>query len=127
MGRLFKISRWLRPYKSKDGHQVFIRIRMSSGYETHIPVYDYINHQKLPISVKKEHWNKGYVTGGNYHISIREVNNLLSKVEYCVQDAVNELIEKNIQVRQDNIIKLTYINDILNDQKDTIKINNNLS
>lgn len=51
MARLFKTSRWLRPYKSKNGHQVFIRVRITNGYETHIPVYDYVNHQKVPVSV----------------------------------------------------------------------------
>jgi integrase len=84
---------------------------MHSGFETEIPVYDYVNHKKLPISVKKEHWNKGYVTGGRYHITIRELNSLLTKVEQDVKDAVNELIEKNIQIKRDNIIHLTYINE----------------
>lgn len=119
MARLFTTLRWLRPYKSNNGHQVFIRVRMRNGIETEIPVYDYVNHQKLPISVKKEHWNKGHVTGGKYHITIRGLNNLLSKVENDVRDAVNELIEKNIEIKRDSIIKLTYINEInakLNEQ-----------
>jgi len=84
---------------------------MHNGIETEIPVYDYVNHKRLPISVKKEHWNKGYVTGGVYHIPIRDVNSLLSKVERNVKDAVNELIEKNIKITRDNIIQLTYINE----------------
>jgi len=84
---------------------------MHSGIETEIPVYDYVNHKRLPISVKKEHWNKGYVTGGVYHIPIRDLNSLLSKVERNVKDAVNELIEKNIKITRDNIIQLTYINE----------------
>lgn len=111
MARLFTTSRWLRRYGSKSGHQVFIRVRMHNGFETEIPVYDYINHKRLPISVKREHWNKGYVTGGKYHITIRDLNNLLTKVEFYVKDAVNELIEKNIQIKRDNIIRLTYINE----------------
>ena len=111
MARLFTTLRWLRRYGGKNGHQVFIRVRMHSGFETEIPVYDYVNHKKLPISVKKEHWNKGYVTGGRYHITIRELNSLLTKVEQDVKDAVNELIEKNIQIKRDNIIHLTYINE----------------
>ena len=119
MAKLFTTLRWLRPYKSDNGHQVFIRVRIRNGIETEIPVYDYINHQKLPISVKKEHWNKGHVTGGKYHLPIRDLNSLLSKVENDVKDAVNELIEKNIKIKRDNIISLTYINEInakLNEQ-----------
>lgn len=112
MARLFKISRWLRPYESKHGHQIFIRVRMSNGFETQIPVYDYVNHQKLPISVAKQNWSKGYVTGGRYHISLRDINHLLSNVEYRVKDAVNELIEKRVKITQDNILKLTYINEL---------------
>jgi hypothetical protein len=112
MARLFTTLRWLRPYKSDSGHQVFIRVRIRNGIETEIPVYDYVNHQKLPISVKKEHWNKGHVIGGKYHIPIRDLNSLLSKVENDVKDAVNELIEKNIQIKRDSIIKLTYINEV---------------
>jgi len=111
MAKLFTTSRWVRRYASKSGHQVFIRVRMHSGIETEIPVYDYVNHKRLPISVKKEHWNKGYVTGGVYHIPIRDLNSLLSKVERNVKDAVNELIEKNIKITRDNIIQLTYINE----------------
>jgi hypothetical protein len=93
---------------------------MHTGFETEIPVYDYVNHKKLPISVKKEHWNKGYVTGGRYHITIRDLNSLLTKVEQDVKDAVKELIEKNIQIKRDNIIQLTYINEesaLNNEQK----------
>jgi hypothetical protein len=112
MAQIFKTSRWLRPYKSKNGQQVFIRVRMRTGFETNITVYDYIKHEKLPISVKKEYWNKGYVTGGNYHISVRELNNLLTKVEREVRDSINELLEKNVQINQENITKLTYINEI---------------
>ncbi len=76
MAQAFKTLRWLRPYSSKSGQQVFIRVRMRNGFETNIPVYDYINHERLPISVKREYWNKGFVTGGNYHISVRELNSL---------------------------------------------------
>ena len=94
MAKLFTTSRWLRWYGSKNGHQVFIRVRMHNGFETEIPVYDYVNNNRLPISVKKENWNKGYVTGGVYHIPIRYINILLSKVERDVRDAVNELVRK---------------------------------
>lgn len=112
MTQAFKTLRWLRPYRSKGGQQVFIRVRMRNGFETNIPVYDYVNHVKLPISIKREYWNKGYITGGNYHISVRELNSLLTKVEDDVKDSVKELIEKNIQINQENLIKLTYINEI---------------
>jgi hypothetical protein len=84
---------------------------MSNGIEVQVPVYDYVNHQKLPISVRKEYWNKGYVTGGNYHMSVREINNLLTKVEQNVKDAVNELVENKIQIKTENVIRYAYINE----------------
>ena len=59
MAKIVRTTAWLRPYKSKQGHQIFIRVRIRDGFETEIPVYDYINDTKLPISVKKENWNKG--------------------------------------------------------------------
>ncbi|MBN2833634.1 MAG: hypothetical protein JXR48_01580, partial [Candidatus Delongbacteria bacterium] len=85
--------------------------RIRNGIETEIPVYDYVNNIRTPISVKKEHWNKGYITGGVYHIPIRDLNSLLAKVERNVKYVVNELIEKNIRITRDNIIQLTYINE----------------
>jgi len=112
----FKVLRWLRPYESKNGRQVFIRVRFKNGSDINIPVYDFIRNEKIPISVKKEHWNKGYITGGNYHISVREVNSLLSRVEYNVKDAVEELIEKNIRINKDNIFKLAYIRELTEDE-----------
>lgn len=121
MAQIIKTSRWLRPYKSKSGHQVFIRVRMRTGFETKIPVYDYVKNEKIPISIQKEHWNKGYIIAGNYHISVRELNNLLTKVEHNVKDAINELIDKNIRINQENIINLTYINEI-NAQENERKI-----
>jgi len=120
MAKLFKTSRRLRPYQSKGGHQIFIRVRMHVGTEIEIPVYDFVNHKKLTISVKKEYWNKGFITGGKYHLSVREINNLLSKVEYNVKDAVNDLVEKNLPMTRENIIRLTYIyeeNYLANEQK----------
>lgn len=111
MAKIFQTLRWLRPYKSKTGHQVFIRVRMRGGADINVPVYDYVNYEKIPISVKKEYWNKGFVTGGNYHISIRDLNGVLSRVEYKVKQAVQELMDKNIQVNLDNVVKLAYINE----------------
>ena len=78
MAKLFTTSRCLRRYQSKIGNQVFIRVRMHNGFESEIPVYDYVKHKKIPVSIKKEHWDKGFVTGGNYHISIRDLNFLIS-------------------------------------------------
>ena len=112
MAQAFQTSRWLRPYRSKSGRQVFIRVRMRNGADYNIPVYDYVNHEKLPISVKREYWNKGYVTGGNYHTTVRDINYLFSRVELAVKYAVEDLIEKNIKINQENIIQLTYINEI---------------
>lgn len=111
MAKSFTTLRWLRPYESKDGRQVFIRIRVKNGFETEIPVYDYVNHSKVPISVKKEHWNKGYVTGGKYHKPIRDINNLLAKVEGDVKDAVHELLDRNIPLTRERIFQIAYINE----------------
>lgn len=110
MAKIVRTTAWLRPYKSKQGHQIFIRVRIRDGFETEIPVYDYINDTKLPISVKKENWSKGTITGGSYHISIRAINRLISDVEYRVKDAVFELLERNAPITRENIIRLAYIN-----------------
>lgn len=112
MARLFTTLRWLRKYASKNGHQVFIRVRIRNGFETEIPVYDFVNNAKISISVKKEHWNKGHITGGRYHIPIRDINNLLTKVEGDVKDAVNMAIANKIQFNRENLIRLTYINEL---------------
>jgi hypothetical protein len=85
---------------------------MRNGFETEIPVYDYVNHIKVPISIKKEHWNKGYITGGNYHIPLRDLNNLLAKVKADVKLAVNISIENKLQINRDSLIRLTYINEL---------------
>jgi hypothetical protein len=120
MAKLFTTSRWLRPYESKQGCQVFIRVRIHNGLNTEIPVYDYINHKRFPISVKKENWLKGYVKGGSYHISIADLNHLLSQTETKVKYAVYELIDKNIRITRENILKLAYINEdnaLVNEQR----------
>ena len=104
--------RWLRRYASKNGQQVFIRVRMRNGFETEIPVYDYVNNSKVQISVKKEHWNKGHVTGGRYHIPVRDLNNLLTKVEADVKDAVNMALQGKVPINRENLIRLTYINEL---------------
>lgn len=120
MAKIFTTLRWLRRYQSKLGNQVFIRIRMNNGFETEVPVYDYVNYVKIPISVKRENWKKGYVTGGKYHISVRDLNHVLSQVENRVKDAVQELIENNIKINRENILRLTYIiqeNALVNDKR----------
>jgi hypothetical protein len=118
MAKVFKTLRWLRPYQSKNGHQVFIRVRLKNHTDINIPVHDFFKKERVPISVKKENWNKGYITGGNYHISVRELNSLLTRVEHNVKDAVEELIEKNIIINQENIFKLTYINELTADENE---------
>jgi integrase len=110
MAKTYTTTAWLRPYKSKQGQQVFIRVRTRDGFETEIPVYDYVNNSKLPISIKKEYWSKGTITGGSYHISLRAINNLIANVEYRVKDAVSELLEKKAPISRENIIRLAYIN-----------------
>lgn len=85
---------------------------MFSGTEIKIPVYDFVIHERIPISVKSENWQKGFVTGGKYHISLRDLNNLLSNVEHNVIDALNELIRNNITINSENVFKLTYINEL---------------
>ena len=111
MAKPFSINLKLRNYKSNNGQQVFIRVKMRDGYTTEIPVYHYIRNIKTPISVLKENWNKGYVTGGKYHIPIREINMLLHKVEMDVKDAVTELLQQKIKVTREAILRLTYINE----------------
>lgn len=111
MKTAFSIVRKLRNYSSSNGRQVFIRVRMKGMPDVEIQVYDYVKLTKIPISVKTEHWNKGYVTGGNYHISIRDFNYLLKKVEDNVSDAVYELLRNNVPITRENVLKLTYINE----------------
>lgn len=62
----------------------------------------------MTISVKKEHWNKGYVTGGRYHIPVRDLNSLLSMVEYDVRNAVNTLLTENVNITYENLLRMTY-------------------
>lgn len=111
MKQVFIITRKLRNYESSNGRQVFIRVRMKGVPDIEIQVYDYVNNAKVPISVKIENWNKGYVTGGKYHLTVRDLNLLLKKVEDNVIDALNELIRNKIKPTRDNVFKLTYINE----------------
>ena len=115
MPKRYRIIRKLRSYKGVDGQQVQLRVRMYNGYETEIPVYDFVNYEKLPITVFKNHWDKGRVIGGKYHISIRDLNFLIGKVEIKLEMAIDELLTKNITINRQNLINHTYQMDF--DQK----------
>lgn len=122
MAKLFLIARKLRNYRGESGRQVQIRVRLRTGFEAEIPVYDYVNNVKVPICVRMEHWKKGFVTGGKYHLSVRDLNFLLQKVERNVKDAVDDLLKKNIKITRENILLLTYINEdnaLINETKIT--------
>lgn len=108
MKQPFQTSRRLRYKPSKHGHQVLIRVRRTNKKDIEIPVRDYVDKEPFSISVKKEHWNKGYVTGGKYHIPIRDLNLLMSQVEDDVKDAFNMLISQNIKINYENVLCLTY-------------------
>lgn len=112
MAKAFTTTVKLRKYESKQGRQIFIRVRTRDGFETEIPVYDYVNDLRIPISVKNEHWQNGKVIGGSYHISLREINRLISNVEYRVEDAVSDIIRSKVPISRENIIRLTYINQV---------------
>jgi len=88
-----------------------IRVRLSKGYDYEIPVYDYVQGKRKPICVYGKYWNKGFITGGSYHISVRDLNFLIQKVERNVKDAVDECITNNIKPTREDILKLTYINE----------------
>lgn len=109
MKQPFQTSRKLRYYPSKHGHQVLVRVRQKNKTDIEIPVWDYVNDEPFNISVKKEHWNKGYVTGGNYHIPIRHLNLLLAQVEEDVRDAVNTLLSENVKITYESVLHQTYL------------------
>lgn len=108
MKQPYQLSRKLRYRPSSDGHQVLIRVRGAAKSDIEIPVRHYIGKTFMTISVKKEHWNKGYVTGGRYHIPVRDLNSLLQEVEYDVKDALDALISKNAPITYDNVLLFTY-------------------
>ncbi|MBN2634750.1 MAG: hypothetical protein JXR61_00670 [Prolixibacteraceae bacterium] len=112
MARLFSTSPRLRTTKSTKGHQVYIRVRTRTGIEKDIPVYDFVDDVKIPISVEKKAWHKGFITGGTYHKPIRDINNILRNIEENVKDAVSELIRNNVQLTYDSIFNSTYINEL---------------
>jgi hypothetical protein len=104
----YQTLRTLKRYESKNGQQVLIRIRSSLFSDIEIPVYDYVNDERVKVSVEKEHWKKGYITGGKYHISIRDLNLLLAEVESSVKDAAFSLLSQKINPTRENILHLTY-------------------
>lgn len=104
----YQLSRTLKRYESKNGRQVCIRIRSKLFPDIEIPVYDYIEGKKVPISIKSKHWNKGHAVGGKYHITLRNLNFLLDEVEYSAKDAIYTLLEQKITPTRENVLKLTY-------------------
>ncbi len=120
MKQPYKISRRLRYKPSKHGHQVLIRIRGLTKSDIEIPVRDYVGNTFVTLSVKKEHWNSGFITGGKYHKSPRDVNTILQLVEYDVEDAVKTLLSENVKITYANVLRLTYAHkeqDIINEER----------
>lgn len=108
MDKICSTGLWLRHYTSKNGHQLFVRVRIGNVFETEIPVYDYINEKRYVISISRDHWNKGTVTGGDYHRSVDEINNIIKEIENDVRNSVSTLAEKKFQITRSNILRLTY-------------------
>lgn len=104
----YKLSRTLKRYESKHGNQVLIRIRMISGKDIEIPVYDFIDGRKFPISVKNENWYNGYAIGGEYHIPINNFNLLIDNIEKKVGSAMFILLHRKIEPTRKKILHLTY-------------------
>jgi len=120
MKQPFQTSRKLRHYASKHGHQVLVRVRQVNKPDIEIPVWDYVNNEPFKISVRKEHWEKGYVKGGKYHIPVRDLNFLLGQVEADVKDAVIILLSQTAKITYENILHLTYANkeqNIINEER----------
>ena len=109
MKRPYQLSRKLRYKPSDHGHQVLVRVRGLTNSDIEIPVRHYVGNTFMTISVKKEHWNRGYVTGGNYHISMRDLNLLLARVEENVRDAVNMLLSQKAKISYESVLHMTYL------------------
>lgn len=118
MPKRYRIIRKLRSYKGENGQQVLLRVRMNDGFETEIPVYDFVNYEKHPITVFNHHWNKGKVTGGRYHKSVNEINAVIYKVRIKLEMAIDELKAKNITINRQNLIKHTYEMDFNQKEED---------
>lgn len=120
MKQPFQLSRRLRYKPSKHGHQVLIRLRRPNKTDIEIPVRDYVGQSYVTLSVKKEHWKKGFISGGKYHKPTRDLNTLLQLVEYDVSDAVNTLLSENVKITYENVLCLTYAHkeqDIINEER----------
>jgi hypothetical protein len=120
MKQPFQLSRRLRYKPSKHGHQVLIRVRGVATSDIEIPVRDYVGKSYLTLSVKKEHWKNGFISGGKYHKPTRDLNTLLQLVEYDVSDAVNTLLSENVKISYENVLQLTYAHkeqDIMNEER----------
>lgn len=120
MKQPFQISRRLRYKPTKHGHQVLIRVRGLTKSDIEIPVRDYVGKSYMTLSVKNEHWKKGFINGGKYHKPTRDLNTLLQLVEYDVSDAVNTLLSENVKITYENVLRLTYAHkeqDIINEER----------
>ncbi|MBN2523431.1 MAG: phage integrase SAM-like domain-containing protein [Bacteroidales bacterium] len=104
----YKISRTLKRYDSNHGRQVMIRIRTRSKKDFEIPVYDTIDGVKFPISIKMENWYNGYAIGGDYHIPLKNLNQLIDSIENKVKYAVFILLQRKIELTRRKILHLTY-------------------
>ena len=104
----YNISRTLKRYESKHGRQVLIRIRMIGGKDFEIPVYDFINGSRFPISVKNENWYNGYAIGGEYHIPVNNLNLLIDNTEKKVGSAMFILLHRKTEPTRKKILHLTY-------------------
>jgi hypothetical protein len=120
MKQPFSISRRLRSTDSKHGHQVYIRVRGLTKSAIEIPVRDYVGDSYVTLSVHKKHWKGGFISGGRYHKSPRDVNTLMKLVEYDVIDAITTLLSENVKITYENVLKLTYAHkeqDIINEER----------
>jgi len=120
MKQPYTIGRRLRHTPSKHGHQVLIRVRGLTKSPIEIPVRDYVGNSYILLSVKKKHWKSGFIAGGKYHKSPRDVNTLLQLVEYDVENAIKTLLSENVKITYDNVLSLTYAHkekDIIDEER----------
>jgi hypothetical protein len=104
----YHVSRTLKRYASKHGRQVMIRVRMTGGKDFEIPVYDHINSKKFPISIKEENWYNGTAMGGDYHISIDNINLLIDEIEKKIRSVLFILQHRKIEITRSKILHLSY-------------------
>lgn len=104
----YRISRTLKRYESRHGRQVLIRVRMIGGKDFEIPVYDDVNGNRFPISIKHENWYNGYAIGGDYHIPVNNLNLLIDNIERKVSKAMFTLLHRKTEPNRRRILQLTY-------------------